>query len=594
MLRWLEQSAIGAICTPYETGARMKLSKAFFNSNKEFPKDADVASDKFLRKSNLLVRSHSGFFYFTPILLRVLKKIREIICEEMDRAGGQEVLLPILMKRDLWEESGRWQDYVATRLMFNLKNRKKVEMCLGPTHEEGITDLVRRMVSSHKQLPVILYQQNTKFRDELRPRFGLFRCCEFIMKDAYSFDYTQEGFEQSYQSMREAYQKIFTRCGLNFVTVKADSGAIGGSGSEEFMVLAETGEDTLCFCDSCDYAANIETASSRLETVDYQNYDKELVKLHTPGIRTVEQLVKFTGIAAHQMVKTIIYQATWSDREQFVAVLMRGDLEINEIKLKNHLDCLTLKTASEDAVKEVTSADVGFAGPFNLSDSVRILGDLSIREIPFFLCGLNETDYHNINVCFERDLPLPEILDLRLARAGDSCPDCTTGKLGQKMGIEVGHIFKLGTKYSAALKAEVLDENGDSVPMLMGCYGIGTSRIIAAVIEQMHDDRGILWPQSLAPYQVSVITTGNEEVLQQAAENLYNDLLQAGVEVVFDDRDVSAGFKFKDADLLGIPHKLIFGRGFKESGKVEVECRRTKEKQNLTVEEVLQFCLQKK
>jgi prolyl-tRNA synthetase len=497
------------------------------------------------------------------------------------------------MKRQLWEESKRWQDYVSTGLMFNLKNRKKVEMCLGPTHEEGITDLVRKFVTSHKQLPMILYQQNTKFRDELRPRFGLFRCCEFIMKDAYSFDYTTEGLDKSYAIMREAYQRIFSRCDLNFVSVRADSGAIGGTGSEEFMVLADTGEDVLCFCDTCNYAANSETAISKLPKVEFKNTDSEMVKLHTPNIRTVDQLVKFTGIAAHQMVKTILYKVVWSDREDVVAVMMRGDLEINEIKLKNHLDCLNLKTAAEEVVKELTQAEVGFAGPFGLPESVRVIGDKSIEEIPYFLCGLNETDYHNINVCFGRDLPLPELVDLKLARAGEACPECSDGTLGQKMGIEVGHIFKLGTKYSDALDATVLDENGKKVPLIMGCYGIGTSRIIAAVIEQMHDERGILWPKELSPFQIQIVTMGNDEELMNGAEALYQELQKAGIEVLFDDRDVSAGFKFKDADLLGIPHRVIFGRGFKNDGKAEVECRKTKEKKSMTVEEVLQFCLQK-
>ncbi len=567
----------------------MKLSKTFFYSTKEFPKDADIISDKLLRKSNLLVKAHAGGFYFTPILFKVLKKIRNIIVEEMERAGAQEVLLPILMKKELWEESERWDDYISSKLMYSLKNRKDSEMCLGPTHEEAITDLVRKLVTSYKQLPMILFQQNTKFRDEMRPRFGLFRCSEFIMKDAYSFDYTTKGLDESYEIMKTAYKKIFTRCGLNFVNVKADSGAIGGTGSEEFMVLADSGEDTICFCNECDYAANLEKAESVLPEVKFEDYNKDLVKLHTPDIKTVEELVEFTGIASHQMVKTILYKAIWADKVQFVAVLMRGDLEINEIKLKNHLDCLDLTIADAEDVKRLTKSDVGFAGPFNMDESVRIIGDYSIKKIQYFLCGMNETDYHNINVCFDRDLPLPELASLKTARLDDICPVCRKGKIEQKMSIEVGHIFKLGTKYSEKMNATVLNENGKAVPLIMGCYGIGTSRIIAAIIEQCNDEKGILWPESVSPFETMVISMGKDKDILAAAEKFYNRLKDENIDVLFDDRKVSPGFKFKDADLLGIPSRLIFGKNYKDDGKIELELRVDGTKQSMTEDEIIEY-----
>ncbi len=566
----------------------MKLSKAFLFTTKEYPKDADVISDKLLRKSNLLVKSHAGFFYFTPLLNRTLKKIRNIISEEMDGAGAQEVLMPILMKKELWEESGRWDTYLNAEIMFHLKNRKNVEMCLGPTHEEAVTDLVRKFITSYKQLPVILYQQNTKFRDEIRPRFGLMRTSEFIMKDAYSFDSSEEGLDISYRTMREAYRRIFKRIGLEYIIVQADSGAIGGSGSEEFMITADSGEDTILYCPECRYAANLEKAGSVLNPVEFNDYNKELIKLHTPNIRTVEELVGFTGIPAHQMIKTIIFRLIYKDSEKFAAVMIRGDLEINEVKLLNYFGCLDMIKATVEEIGSLTGAEVGFAGPFNLNSKIQLVGDRSIAEVNYFLCGCNETDYHNINVCFGRDMELPPLADLKTAREGEICPECRKSALVQKMGIEVGHIFKLGTKYSEKMRALVTDESGAEIPMIMGCYGIGTSRIISAAIEQNHDGNGIIWQNSIAPYHILIITVGKEPPVTDIAEELYKSLTEKGYEVLYDDREVSFGFKMKDADLIGVPYRIVAGRKASE-GIFEVSKRRDGIKQEMDIDSIITF-----
>lgn len=558
----------------------MKLSKLFLFTTKEFPKDAEIISDKYLRKSNLLVKSHSGFFYYSPLLTRSLHKIRAIIDKEMERAGAQEVLMPILMKKELWEESGRWDNYINAKIMFHLRNRKDVEMCLGPTHEEAFTDFVRRFITSYKQLPIILYQQNTKFRDEIRPRFGLMRTSEFIMKDAYSFDYNQAGLDAAYQTMRAAYKRIFDTIGLHYIIVQADSGAIGGSGSEEFMVTADSGEDTILYCDDCDYAANVEKAESLLDTVIYEETGTAIQKLHTPDIKSVEELVEFTKIPNNQMIKTIIFKMIYEDREKFVAVLMRGDLEINEIKLQNLYDCLEVKKASEEEVVTLTKAKVGFAGPFNLNPEIELIGDHSIKSVKYFLCGLNTTDYHYINVCFGRDIAMPKTYELKLAREHDLCPRCGKQRLKQKMGIEVGHIFKLGTKYSEKMNALILDEAGNKVPMKMGCYGIGTSRIISAAIEQHHDDKGIIWPIAIAPYHITIIPTIDKPgAIIDKAEEIYNKLNDNGFEVLFDDRGVSFGFKMKDAELIGIPYIVVFGKK-----TVDGLCELTIRKTNQTIE----------
>jgi prolyl-tRNA synthetase len=566
----------------------MRFSKLFLYTNKEYPKDAEVISDKLLRKSNLLVKSHSGFFYYSPLLYRTLKKIRDIIEFEMDRAGAQEVLLPILMKKELWEESERWDTYLNAEIMFHLKNRKEIEMCLGPTHEEAVTDLVRKFVSSYKQLPLILYQQNTKFRDEIRPRFGLMRTSEFIMKDAYSFDADREGLDISYGKMREAYKRIFERIGLDYQIVQADSGAIGGSGSEEFMITADSGEDTLLFCPDCDYAANIEKADSVLEEKEFIGYNREMIKLHTPNIRSVDELVSFTGIPAHQMIKTIIFKVIYRDMEKFAAVIIRGDLEINEVKLTNHFACLELKKASEDDIRTLTGAEVGFAGPFGLNAGIELIADNSVKDVNYFLCGLNETDQHNINVCFERDIKMPPAFDLKLAREGEICPACKKFKLIRKMGIEVGHIFKLGTKYSEKMKAYITNEDGTETPMIMGCYGIGTSRIISAAIEQNNDADGIIWPGSIAPYHIIIVTVGKDKPVTDKAEELYSYLTGKGYEVLYDDRDVSFGFKMKDADLIGIPYRIVAGKKAPE-GIFEISDRRTKTKKEADLAQILAY-----
>lgn len=563
----------------------MKMSNLFYYSEKNFPKDAEVLSDRLLRKSNILAKAAAGSFYYTPILLKSLRKLEEIVRKEMNRAGAQEILLPVLLKKELWEESGRWERYTRDQILFHLTNRRNVEMCLAPTHEEAVTDLVRRFVSSYKQLPLNLYQINTKFRDEIRPRFGLMRASEFIMKDAYSFDYSEGGLDKSYRAMRKAYQNICEKLGLDYLIVNADSGAIGGSASEEFMVTAEYGEDNILYCTNCGYAANSENAVSVAEAETMQDYNSEMIELLTPDIKSVEELVKHTGIAHHQMIKTIIYKLTFADCEKFTAILMRGDLEINEIKLQNHFGCLALQLASEAEIRDLTGAEVGFAGPFNLNTKIELIADLSVLEVKYFLCGLNKTDYHNINVCFGWDIELPKtVIDLRLAKKDELCACCHKERLSEKQGIEIGHIFKLGDKYSEKMKLSV-DCGGVNKPVQMGCYGIGITRLLAAAIEQNSTEEGIVWPNSLAPYQVVVIAAGKDELSRSKAEEIYQYLLENDVEVLYDDRDAGTGYKFKDADLIGIPFRIVVGKRAVD-GIVEFSKLGSRDKDEINISEL--------
>ena len=553
----------------------MRLSQSLFVTLRERPADADVESHALLAKAGYLQKLAAGIYVYGPLLTRTLAKIAQIVREEMNRTGAQEMLMPALQPKEIWVESGRWERYVNDGILFHFADRKGAEVCLGPTHEEVVTTFVKRAVTSYRQLPLSLYQIQTKFRDEIRPRFGLMRGREFIMKDAYSFDADQAGLDRSYAAMHDAYCRIFERCGLKFTVVEADSGAIGGSGSQEFMVDAATGEDAILVCGGCRYAANVEKAESVLvpAPIPAGEAPRALERHATPNVRTVEQLSAFfQGFPAARMAKTVIYTAVWKEKEEAIAVLMRGDLEINEVKLANALDCLSVALADDETVRRATGAEPGFAGPIGLK--VRLLADESVRGLANFLCGGNQTDVHCLNANAGRDFPLPEFRELRKAHAGETCPRCRKHALAETRGIEVGHIFKLGTKYSKAMDATFTAADRSSQPFVMGCYGIGVSRIAAAAIEQNHDANGLVWPAPIAPYDATLVLVSGKDELQKAlAEQLYAELAAGGVEVLFDDRDLSPGVKFKDADLIGMPVQITVGRDAKD-GLVELKTRR--------------------
>ncbi len=559
----------------------MRLSQYFLPTLREDPAEAEVISHKLMLRAGLIRKVASGIYTYLPLGLRALRKVENIVREEMDRIGAQEVLLPLVQPAELWQETGRWEKYGKELLRF--KDRKEHDFCLGPTHEEVITDLVRGEVRSYRDLPLILYQIAPKFRDEIRPRFGVMRAREFIMKDAYSFDADEAGLFQTYQRVYEAYERIFSRCGLKFKAVLADTGAIGGSESHEFMVLAETGEDRLAICSACGYAANVELAEVKAVYSYPEETERPLEKVSTPGVRSVEEVSSFLGVSPSRLVKTLLYLA---DGEP-VAVLVRGDYELNEIKLAKVLGAQGLKMADAETVKRLTGAPVGFAGPVGLSVK-RILADFSVRGLKNFVTGANQADVHYINVNYGRDFPEPGFYDLRTAEEGDPCPRCGR-PLSLTRGIEVGHVFKLGTQYSATMGATFSDREGKERPFVMGCYGIGISRTVAAAIEQNHDSAGIIFPEEIAPFKALLLTLGKEPALMEASEKIYQTLTQAGVETLWDDRDERPGVKFKDADLIGLPYQLIVGKKFLETGQVEVKRRASGERQVLAPSEVVSY-----
>jgi prolyl-tRNA synthetase len=543
------------------------LAKIF----REDSKDAQSVSHRLMLRAGYIKQTTAGVYSYLPLLHRVIRKISQIVREEMERAGAQELTMPALQQSELWQESGRWSRYTEVDgIMFAFKDRRGAMVCLGPTHEEVITDIVRNQIASYKELPKTLFQIQTKFRDEIRPRFGLMRAREFIMKDAYSFDLDVAGLDLSYDKMYHAYSAAFRRMGLNFRAVEADSGAIGGDGSREFMVLADSGEDTVIFCEACQYAANRETAESKLVKNPPDEIEmRALEAVHAPGIIGVEKLCEVLKVAPEQTTKTILYMADG----KMIAALIRGDCEINEVKLCNKLKATTLRLATPEEIKNTTGAEVGYAGPYQLPRSVHLVADESVRSMKNFECGGNRTGYHYINVNFSRDLPVPEFFDFRAARAGDYCPKCQ-GRLFEKKGIEVGHIFKLGTKYSVPMACTVTHESGEVKPIVMGCYGIGISRIAAAAVEQSHDASGIIWPFSIAPYDVHLIGLNLEDAsVKTAAEAAYLELQSAGLEVLFDDRDLRAGEKFADADLIGLPARVTMSKRSIQSGGVELKFR---------------------
>jgi prolyl-tRNA synthetase len=500
----------------------------------------------------------------------------------MNRAGAQEILMPMVQPGDLWEESGRWKKYGPELLRF--RDRHDRDYCLGPTHEEVVTDIARRELQSYRQLPVNLYQIQTKFRDEIRPRFGLMRGREFVMKDAYSFDVDDEGASRSYESMRRAYHRIFERCGLDFRAVEADSGAIGGSFSHEFMVLAETGEDTLVICNQCSYAANVEKAAIVLAEATVPEAELEpITKVATPGMKKVEKVAEFLAVQASNVIKTMFYLADG----EVVAALVRGDREVQTVKLKNLLGANDVEPLDEEQIWQQTRLPVGYLGPVDLH--LKMVADQEVMRMVNAVAGANEKGCHLTGVNPERDFKPAVVGDLRQVTLDDLCPNCG-GSLGLKEGIEVGHIFKLGTKYSEAMEARFQDSDGQEKPFIMGCYGIGVSRVVAAAIEQNHDAKGIIFPVPLAPFQVIILNLSpKDETFCQAAEGLYESLKNQGLDVLLDDRDERPGSKFNDADLLGIPYRLMVGKTFEKEGKVEVRFRKSGETQLLTPEESVAF-----
>ncbi len=557
----------------------MRVTQIYAPTLREVPAEAELISHQFMLRAGLMRRAASGVYTYLPLGVRVLQKIMSIIREELNKAGGQEVMLPIIQPAELWQESGRWNDYGDE--MFRLKDRHDREFCLGPTHEEIVTALVRADVRSYKQLPLMLYQIQNKYRDEIRPRFGVIRSREFIMKDLYSFDRDEEGLDQSYQAMYDAYTRIFTRCGLETRPVEADTGAIGGDNSHEFMVLGDAGEDLVVYCQDCDYAANVEQA----ECAPYEAESGEMLSLEeiaTPNVTTIDKLVELLGIEGSRLIKTMIYLAD----DQPIAVLVSGDNNINEIKLKKVLKCENLVLADSRTIEEVTGAPVGFAGPIGLE--IPIVADYSVIGLVNAVAGANKKDAHIANVNINRDYKAAVTADIREAREGDKCVRCG-GTLTSARGTEVGQVFKLGTRYSQALKANFVDENGKEQPIIMGCYGIGVSRTMAAIIEQHHDEDGICWPVSVAPYHVIIVPVSYKDTEQrEAAEKLYNELTQAGVEVILDDRDERPGVKFKDADLIGYPVRITVGPRQLKEGNVELYIRSSKTQVVIPISEVEQ------
>ncbi len=565
----------------------MKMSRLFLETLRDFPADAEVTSHKFLVRAGYIRKLTNGIYNYLPLMWKVLKKVENIVREEMDKAGAQEILMPFIQPKELWEESGRWDVY--GKELMRIKDRHGKEMCLGPTHEEIVTAIAREGIRSYKQLPVNLYQIQSKFRDEIRPRFGLLRGREFIMKDAYSFDRDEAGMNNSYKIMADAYTKVFERCGLETKPVQSDSGAIGGNISHEYMVITQTdsGENDVFYCDDCDYAANSNHAISILPEAKTVGDWTKAEKISTPHAKTIADLAELLKIEPTLICKCLVYIA---DKDP-VLVLIRGDKTVEETKLMNALNAKEIRTASDLEIAELMekhgfNAMAGFIGPKGFED-VKIIADNTIKDLKNFVMAVNENDVHVVGANFGVDVKMPEnVTDLRIVEAGEKCPQC--GKpLKVTRGIEVGNIFQLGTKYSKAMNATFTDEKGNEVPFVMGCYGIGISRTAAAAVERHHDEYGIKWPIAIAPYHVIVIPVNvQDETQMKIAENIYDQLQQQGIEVLLDDRDDRAGVKFKDADLIGIPLRITAGKTVQE-GLVEYKVRETGEMIKITPEEAI-------
>lgn len=566
----------------------MRYSQFFIPTYKEVPAEAEIVSHQLMLRAGLIRKLTSGIYTYLPAGLRAIKKVEKIVREEMNRAGAIEILMPAVQPGELWKESGRWEYYGRELLRF--KDRHNREACMGPTHEEVVTDLVRNEIQSYKQMPINFYQIQTKFRDEIRPRFGIMRAREFIMKDAYTFDVDDAGADLSYRRMYDAYTRIFQRCGFKFRAVEADTGSIGGSFSHEFMVLADSGEDQIVNCAKCDYAANLEKAEVR--PLDGKSDPERpdlppLEEVETPNQKTIEEVASFLSVTPELVVKTLIFLA---DGEP-IAALVRGDHDINEAKLKNFLDVEELELADPQTIEEVTGAPVGFAGPLGLK--VRILADHALLAMSNFVTGGNGEDLHLRNVNLERDFHVDDFSDLRVITPRDSCPKCGA-EIQFRRGIEVGHVFKLGAKYSKAMGAVYLDENGKEQHIVMGCYGIGIGRTVAAAIEQYHDKDGIIFPVSIAPFEAVILPLQmHEATVVEAAERIYKELLDLGIDAILDDRDVRGGFKFKDADLLGTPVRITVGMRGLGNGQVEMKMRNESETNLIPLENASAVARQK-
>ena len=559
----------------------MKMSKMYMPTLKEIPSDAEIPSHQLLLRAGMIRQLVSGIYSYLPLGYRVIRKIEQIVREEMDNAGSQELLMSAIQPKELWEATNRWEDFGPE--MWKVKDRNNREFCLGPTHEEYFTNLIKDEIKSYKQLPLNLYQIQTKYRDEKRPRFGLMRCREFIMKDAYSFDTNEENMVKAYDIMWEAYDKVFTRLHLNYKIVEGDTGAMGGKKSHEFMAMSDIGEALVAFCDSCNYAATDEKATVVYNIEESLDEELEMERVSTPSVTTIDELRSFFNLDGSKFAKALVY----NEKGKPVMAIIPGDRELNETKLNNYLGVAEhdIELADEEMIKDITGANVGFTGPVGLKKEVKIIVDSSIVNMKNLVVGGNETDYHIKNVNFNRDFKGEIADDLLQVREGDKCPKCN-GHLQMERGIEVGNIFQLGTKYSQGIGSKFLDENGKEQLFQMGSYGIGVSRSVAAIIEQYHDEKGIVWPLNVAPYHViiTVINIKNEEQMN-LAEEIYRDLLNVGAEVLLDDRNERAGVKFNDRDLIGIPIRITVGKMAGE-GIVEYSLRNLEEKEELSGKKV--------
>ena len=565
----------------------MRASQLLLATVKETPADAEVISHKLMLRAGMIRKLAAGLYTWLPLGLRVLRKVEKIVRDEMDASGAQEVLMPAVQPAELWQESGRWEQYGPELL--RMRDRHDREFCFGPTHEEVITDLIRREIRSYKQLPANFYQIQTKFRDETRPRFGVMRAREFLMKDAYSFHHDQASLQDTYDVMHQTYTRIFTRLGLQFRAVRADTGSIGGSSSHEFHVLAESGEDAIAFSTAGDYAANVELAEALAPAGPRPAPAQSLNIIATPGQHSIAEVSAFLKIPAARCLKTLLVQG----KEGIVALVLRGDHELNAVKTEKLPEIAApLTLAAPEQIRAAAGCDAGSLGPVGLK--IPIIADRSAVHLADFVCGANQDGKHLTGVNWGRDLPEPHIADLRNAVEGDPSPD-GKGTLAIKRGIEVGHIFQLGTKYSKAMDATCLDESGQAVTMTMGCYGIGVSRVVAAAIEQNYDDNGIIWPDAIAPFQVALIPMNmhKSQRLQAAAEDLYQRLREAGIDVLFDDRKERAGVMFADMDLIGIPHRLVLGERGLDKGEIEYKQRRGAETQSIALDKVVAFLREK-
>lgn len=559
----------------------MRTSKLYAPTLRQTPAEAEVPSHQLMLRAGFIRKVAGGVYTYLPLAWRTLRKIEQIIREEMEAKDGQELALPIVQPAELWKETGRWE--VFGEEMFRLVDRHNREFCLGPTHEEIITDLVRNEVRSYKQLPLLLYQIQNKYRDEIRPRFGLMRGREFIMKDAYSFDKDEAGLDKSYKDMYDAYTNIFNRCGLTFRPVEADGGAIGNATTHEFTVLAETGESDIVYCEKCDYAANAEKSELK-PIVAPAEEELPLEKVNTPGTKTIEAVAEFLNTPIEKNIKAVIFQ---NEKDQVICAFVRGDHEVNDVKLQNITGAITLKMAEESAIRAIGGVP-GFMSPIGLSKDTIVVVDATVMEMHNAVCGANEEDCHYKNANPKRDFGDVIVADIRLIAEGDPCPHCGA-PVKMTHGIEVGQVFKLGIKYSKALGATFLDENGKEKPLIMGCYGIGVSRTMAAAIEQFHDDNGIIWPASIAPFEVVIVPiNAKDEAQMQIAEKLYADMKNAGIDVLLDDRKDRAGVKFKDADLIGYPVRITVSPKLLDVNEVEIKVRRDGATSNVKVDDCAQ------